>query len=156
MDNSFDRQGITQLLRQWSSGNKDALDALMPLVYEPSIAWLSAACGVNARTTLCVLLRWYMRSTCAWSIPMWTGADGARGVELLRAHGQSIRLVLLDLSMPWASGEETMREIRKIRPDLPVVLSSGYSEGSTLRRFDPGRPPDRNPDGRTARVWIYD
>jgi PAS domain S-box-containing protein len=65
-----------------------------------------------------------------------TAADGSRGVELLREQGQSIRLVLLDLSMPGVSGEETMREIRKIRPDVPVVLSSGYSEAYALRRFE--------------------
>jgi two-component system, cell cycle sensor histidine kinase and response regulator CckA len=64
-----------------------------------------------------------------------TAADGSRGVELLREQGQSIRLVLLDLSMPEVSGEETMREIRKIRPDVPVVLSSGYSEAYALRGF---------------------
>jgi two-component system, cell cycle sensor histidine kinase and response regulator CckA len=64
-----------------------------------------------------------------------TAADGSRGVALLREHGQSIRLVLLDLSMPGVSGEETMREIRKIRPDIPVVLSSGYSEDYALRGF---------------------
>jgi CheY-like chemotaxis protein len=65
-----------------------------------------------------------------------TAADGSRGVELLREHCQSIRLVLLDLSMPGVSGEETMREIRKIRPDVPVVLSSGYSEAYALRGFE--------------------
>lgn len=65
-----------------------------------------------------------------------TAADGSRGVELLRELGQSIRLVLLDLTMPGVSSEETIREIRKIRPDVPVVLSSGYSEAYALRGFE--------------------
>jgi PAS domain S-box-containing protein len=65
-----------------------------------------------------------------------TAADGSRGVELLRERGKSIRLVLLDLSMPGVSGKDTMREIRKIRPDVPVVLSSGYSEDDALRGFE--------------------
>lgn len=34
MDVSPDRQAVTQLLRQWSSGNKQALDQLMPVVYD--------------------------------------------------------------------------------------------------------------------------
>jgi RNA polymerase sigma factor (TIGR02999 family) len=34
MDVSPDRQAVTRLLRQWSSGNKQALDELMPVVYE--------------------------------------------------------------------------------------------------------------------------
>jgi CheY-like chemotaxis protein len=65
-----------------------------------------------------------------------TAPDGTYGVELLRAQGESIRLVLLDLTMPGLGGVETMREIRKIRPDVPVVLSSGYSEGDALRHFE--------------------
>jgi len=35
MELSPDRELVTQLLRQWSGGNKDALDALVPLVYGP-------------------------------------------------------------------------------------------------------------------------
>jgi RNA polymerase sigma factor (TIGR02999 family) len=34
MDESPDRQVVTQLLQQWSGGNKQALDELMPLVYD--------------------------------------------------------------------------------------------------------------------------
>jgi RNA polymerase sigma factor (TIGR02999 family) len=34
MDESPDRQAVTQLLQQWSGGNKQALDELMPLVYD--------------------------------------------------------------------------------------------------------------------------
>jgi CheY-like chemotaxis protein len=34
------------------------------------------------------------------------------------------------------SGEETMAQIRNIRPDVPVLLSSGYSEAAALRRFE--------------------
>jgi len=34
MDVSPDRQAVTQLLRQWGNGNKQALDELMPFVYD--------------------------------------------------------------------------------------------------------------------------
>src|SRR5579863_1833589 len=34
MDVSPDREAVTQLLRQWSNGNKQALDELMPFVYD--------------------------------------------------------------------------------------------------------------------------
>jgi two-component system, cell cycle sensor histidine kinase and response regulator CckA len=40
------------------------------------------------------------------------------------------------LSMPGLSGEETLPELRKIRPDLKVVVSSGYSEAETMRLFE--------------------
>lgn len=44
-------------------------------------------------------------------------------------------LVLLDATMPNLSGESTLREIRALRPDLPVLLSSGHDEQATLARF---------------------
>jgi hypothetical protein len=34
MEVPSDRQLVTQLLQQWSGGNKQALDELMPLVYD--------------------------------------------------------------------------------------------------------------------------
>ena len=45
------------------------------------------------------------------------------------------RLVLLDLSMPGRSGEDTFRELRKLLPEVPVLLSSGYGEEQAKTRF---------------------
>ena len=43
--------------------------------------------------------------------------------------------MLLDLMMPVMDGEETLDEIRKLRPDVPVIGSSGYSEFTAKERF---------------------
>jgi FixJ family two-component response regulator len=43
--------------------------------------------------------------------------------------------VLLDLTMPDLGGEEVYREMRGIRPDVPVVVLSGYSEEHVAERF---------------------
>ena len=61
--------------------------------------------------------------------------DGASGVSVLREHGREIGLVLLDLSMPGRSGEETFAELRKVDDSVPVVLSSGFAEEEARRRF---------------------
>lgn len=37
-------------------------------------------------------------------------------------------LILLDVNMPGMSGIDTLREIRKLAPDLPVVMMTAYSE----------------------------
>ena len=37
--------------------------------------------------------------------------------------------------MPRKGGLETFRELRRLRPDLPVILSSGYSEQEVIRNF---------------------
>jgi PAS domain S-box-containing protein len=62
-------------------------------------------------------------------------ADGARAVEIFEERGADIRAVLLDRTMPGVGGEETFERIRGIRPEVPVVLVSGYSERSASERF---------------------
>jgi PAS domain S-box-containing protein len=66
--------------------------------------------------------------------------DGARGVAQFREHSQRIDLVLLDLSMPGISGEETFRRLRDIDPRVPVILSSGYDHDEARGRFGNGAP----------------
>ena len=44
-------------------------------------------------------------------------------------------MVVLDLSMPHMSGEETLPELRMIRPEVKVVVSSGYSESEAITLF---------------------
>lgn len=62
--------------------------------------------------------------------------DGARGVDLFRAAKGHFAAVILDMTMPGMSGEDTLRQLRSIRPDVPIVLSSGFSEAEALQRFD--------------------
>lgn len=56
--------------------------------------------------------------------------DGERGLERLRAGG--IDLVVLDLMMPGIDGAHTFRALRRLRPDLPILLVSGYDPESSL------------------------
>jgi PAS domain S-box-containing protein len=64
-----------------------------------------------------------------------TAADGREGVETYRRHCDEIAVVVLDMTMPEMSGEEAFREIRRIRADACVVLSSGYNEQDATSRF---------------------
>jgi two-component system cell cycle sensor histidine kinase/response regulator CckA len=61
--------------------------------------------------------------------------NGERALEILRESPLAFDVVLLDLNMPVLSGEDTLREMRKIRPNLPVILSSGFNEVEAIRRF---------------------
>jgi PAS domain S-box-containing protein len=56
-------------------------------------------------------------------------ADGGRrGLELFRAHRGRVDLVLLDLTMPEMGGAETLGRLRRLDPEVPVLVTSGYSE----------------------------
>jgi PAS domain S-box-containing protein len=63
------------------------------------------------------------------------GVDGRHGAEVFRQHASEVVVVILDMTMPEMNGEETFREIRRVRADVPVILSSGYNEIEATRRF---------------------
>ncbi|MGE0599611.1 MAG: PAS domain S-box protein [Dehalococcoidia bacterium] len=63
-----------------------------------------------------------------------TAEDGLAGLEVYQAN-PGIDLVLVDMTMPRMDGEETFRELRRIDPDVRVVLMSGYSEQDATERF---------------------
>jgi CheY-like chemotaxis protein len=54
--------------------------------------------------------------------------DGLAALEALERNRRAVTAVLLDVSMPRMGGSEALRLIREHRPDLPVILMSGYTE----------------------------
>jgi len=61
--------------------------------------------------------------------------SGTEAIGMVRAQPDRFRLVLLDLTMPGMSGEETFRELRRLAPGLKVILMSGYNEQEVTRLF---------------------
>ena len=61
--------------------------------------------------------------------------DGKQAVELFTEHHRKTRLIILDLTMPVMSGEESLDLLRKVDPQIPIVLSSGYNQVEIIRRF---------------------
>ena len=53
--------------------------------------------------------------------------DGDSALAMLRDDTRTVDLVLLDLAMPGLPGEKVLETVRRMRPDLPVIISSGYS-----------------------------
>ncbi len=60
--------------------------------------------------------------------------NGQQALEMLRDNLE-ISLVILDLTMPVMNGEQAIPLIRALRPDVPIILSSGFSEAELSRRF---------------------
>ncbi len=64
-----------------------------------------------------------------------TASNGMEALDLFRERIDDIRCVILDLTMPNMNGEECFRELRRIRTDIPVILSSGFNEQEATQRF---------------------
>ena len=54
-------------------------------------------------------------------------SDGKTALERLRDNRARYDVVFSDVVMPGMSGVELGQELRKLYPDLPVILTSGYS-----------------------------
>jgi signal transduction histidine kinase len=62
-------------------------------------------------------------------------SDGQDGADLFSRLHDRITCVLLDLTMPRMDGHEVWRYIRRIRPDMKIVISSGFDEGEARKQF---------------------
>jgi len=66
--------------------------------------------------------------------------DGKEAEDLFSGRHQSIRLVLTDLTMPRLNGWDTLKALRRIRPDIPVILASGYDANSAFAEDQDEQP----------------
>jgi CheY-like chemotaxis protein/two-component sensor histidine kinase len=70
-------------------------------------------------------------------------ADGETGVDLLRASPREIDLALLDLTLPGMSSREVLSELRRVQPNLKVIITSAYNQDWAQTTIG-GQPP-----------WLY-
>jgi signal transduction histidine kinase/ActR/RegA family two-component response regulator len=61
--------------------------------------------------------------------------NGKEGLDLYRVVLDKVSLVILDMTMPVMSGEETLRNLKLLDADVRVLLSSGHNEAEAIRRF---------------------
>jgi CheY-like chemotaxis protein len=64
-----------------------------------------------------------------------TAQSGFECLDLFRKQPHHFDLILLDLSMPFMDGEETFGRLRAIRPDVVVLLSTGFIAQERLDRM---------------------
>ncbi len=62
-------------------------------------------------------------------------ADGREAIDVFRANLDDISVVVLDLTMPRMDGEECFHALHELNSDIPVILSSGYSEQEITERL---------------------
>jgi CheY-like chemotaxis protein len=57
-----------------------------------------------------------------------TAANGTEGIEIFKKNIADIKLVLLDIEMPGISGEKVFRILRELRPEIKILIASGYGK----------------------------
>lgn len=107
----FEKSAIDQWLRRNSAGNK------------------SAVLVIDDEHVIRELLREILVELGHGVIAAETGAEG---LELLEQV--DFGLVFLDLKMPGMDGAEVFRRIRQIKPELPVIIITGYPDSELMAR----------------------
>lgn len=67
-------------------------------------------------------------------------SDGREGLERFQEDSNGFDAVILDVTMPELDGVEALREIRRCRADIPVILSSGYDPSGIEDRLGAAKP----------------
>ncbi len=85
--------------------------------------------------------------------------DGLQGIELIKK--EDFDLVLCDIKMPKMDGVEVLEAVKKIKPEIPMVMISGHGDLDTavntmrLGAFDYiSKPPDLNRLLNTVRIAL--
>jgi two-component system cell cycle sensor histidine kinase/response regulator CckA len=59
---------------------------------------------------------------------VYVAENGRKGIEVFKQFSNDIDLVVLDIVMPEVGGVECFHEIRSIRADIKILLTSGYNK----------------------------
>ncbi len=107
----------------------------MPLAETKPVLEQSIACTGLERGTETILIADDNEEVRSFMITLLTTAgysvlvaiDGEDALKKFIAFGDSIDMVILDVVMPKKNGREVYDEIKKIRPDVEVLFTSGYT-----------------------------
>jgi len=119
--------------------HQNTLIQLEPIISQPSIA------NQNTQTILIIDDEDIVRDTCSAILECsgyrtLTAQDGPSGIECYQHQMQQIRCVILDMTMPIMDGRQCFLALRKINPNVPVIISSGYSQKDVSTHFEGNQP----------------
>jgi CheY-like chemotaxis protein len=60
-----------------------------------------------------------------------TRLDGVEALEAFRSQPERFDLVITDMTMPNLTGDRLAKELMRIRPDIPIILYTGFNESIT-------------------------
>jgi len=63
-----------------------------------------------------------------------TAIDGRDAIRIFKENSDVV-FVILDLTMPYMDGEQCFRELKQIKPDVKIIIYSGFSEHEVTQKF---------------------
>lgn len=69
-------------------------------------------------------------SSCGFEVS--EAGDGRQALDIFISAEKNFDLLITDLCMPRINGGELIREIRRCKPDIPVIAITGYTDPATL------------------------
>ncbi|GFO66992.1 hypothetical protein GMLC_05710 [Geomonas limicola] len=109
------------------SGASEAVAAVEPTPPQSVEPWRGEGCVLLADDEEHVLLVVRTMLT-ALGFSVIEAVNGQDALEKYRIHAREISLVVADLGMPVMDGYQLIRELKSLRPDLPIVVSSGFGD----------------------------
>jgi len=65
-------------------------------------------------------------------------ADGLSGLLAFNQNPNQWSAVLIDLNLPHVSGNDLLKELHRVRPDLPLIVLTGAAPGTNLEVYEQG------------------
>jgi PAS domain S-box-containing protein len=62
--------------------------------------------------------------------------DSRNALDIFKANPSSFDLLISDMTMPHMTGERLVKECLALRPDLPVILCTGFSEQVSIQKME--------------------
>jgi CheY-like chemotaxis protein len=63
-----------------------------------------------------------------------TAENGENGIKVFKEHQKEIRAVILDMAMPVMTGDEAYKRLKKIDPQVKVLVATGFTNDKRVRK----------------------
>jgi CheY-like chemotaxis protein len=80
------------------------------------------------------LLKVYKTALIQLGYHITTQNNGVEALDTFRANPDQFDMVLTDQAMPHMTGEQLSQELLNLRPDIPIILMTGYSDSISEKR----------------------
>lgn len=83
-----------------------------------------------------IVVSFFIRTLCEErGLQVAVASTAAEALQLIESLGSTFGAAIIDVGLPDTSGDQLIAPIRAVRPELPIVIATGFSETEFGRRF---------------------